>query len=413
MTGNYSNTSGPVTDTIHSGTIAGTVDYYGNSLKPVPDVTLDAPGTTHVSTNTGGTGSYSLSGFGGGAYTVTPSRTAQLCTTDNGIFADDASMVSQYVVNLITLTDDQKAAAKVSGNLTPNLSSFDAALIAQKVVGICDPGNLAGIWAFNPANVAHPSGIITNYTENYTAYVMGDVSGDWDVNASPNRPVGTATANAVAASLPRTLANAGTEVTIPLRIDNLAGRPVGSFQFDVVYDPAIAEPAQIAANVSDTLSSNLSVVSNTPTPGLLKVAVYGAFPATGDGIYANLKFTVRGAAGTSTPLTIQRFRLNSGIDEVMAVHGHLTVTAPGNNATLRGHVLTSDGHGLRNAIVTVTSTLGQMLQTTSDSFGGYQFAGLAIGDTYTVNVRSKHYRFGSRVVSLMDSVTDVEMVGEE
>ena len=103
-------------------------------------------------------GNYALSGFGSGAYTVTPSRTAQPCVPSgpNGIFANDAGLVSQHVVGLITLSPDQQIAGKVAGPLTPELSALDAAFIAQKTVGLCSGNNLSGQWVFSPVERRPP-----------------------------------------------------------------------------------------------------------------------------------------------------------------------------------------------------------------------------------------------------------------
>ena len=52
------------------------------------------------------------------------------------------------------------------------------------------------------------------------------------------------------------------------------------------------------------MDESLTIVSNSPTPGLLKVAVYGAVPVYGDGVYVYLRFKVTGKAGTATPLQL-------------------------------------------------------------------------------------------------------------
>ncbi len=160
--------------------ISGYVDY-AVATRAVPDVMLDAPGSVPQMAVTDGMGNYAMSGFGAGPYTVTPSRMAEPCSPPvaNGIMANDAAMIAMYVVGLITLTPDQVIAAKVSGALTPTLTSYDAGLIAQKTVGICNPNNLSGTWTFSPINISHPGGVNSPLTENYGAYLLGDVSGDW------------------------------------------------------------------------------------------------------------------------------------------------------------------------------------------------------------------------------------------
>ena len=156
--------------------------------------------------------------------------------------------------------------------------------------------------------------------------MLGDVNGDWSPTG-PLRPAERpiASADSPSASLPDIAASARSEVSIPFSIANLRGKTVGSYQFDVEYDPTVIRPAEIAASVAGTLDESLSVVSNSPSPGLLKVAVYGAFPVYGDGAYLNLVFKVTGPVGSTTPLRISSFILNDGSGAAAAIDGQVTV----------------------------------------------------------------------------------------
>lgn len=307
----------------------------------------------------------------------------------------------------------QKLAAKVSGTVTTNLSSFDAALIAQKSVGICNSPNIAGQWKFAPATRSHAT-VTGTLTDDYTGYLMGDVNGDWSSTASPNlaNPE-SASPNAVRASLPVGNAQPGTEVTVPFRIDNLGGRSLNSYQFSVAYDPAVIAPADESANVDGTLSGNLNAVYNTPTPGLLRVGVYGAFPTQGDGVYVNLKFRVIGNNGSSSPLNISGFRFNHGTDEVTSVNGRITVGAMAPDATLQGRVTALGGRGVTGARVIVTSGSGTTRNMFTTRNGFFSFGGLAIGETYTVTIQSRRFVFTPRAVTMNDSVTNVDFIAEQ
>jgi hypothetical protein len=53
----------------------------------------------------GADGNYTLMGLGAGPYTVTPSKSTQPFTTANGIFSNDAALISRHVVGLITLLE--------------------------------------------------------------------------------------------------------------------------------------------------------------------------------------------------------------------------------------------------------------------------------------------------------------------
>ena len=273
-----------------------------------------------------------------------------------------------------------------------------------------NPMSQAGQFKFSPVNVAHPDGIITDYTENYKAYLMGDVNGDWDPNG-PARPLRSEAPgpDAAVVSVPAMSASTGSEATIPLRVDNLLGKGVEAFQFDINYDPAVISPSQVAATIDGTLSSNMSVVSNSPTPGLLMVAVYGAYPANGDGVYVNLKFNVIGAPGTRSPLTLSNFSFNDGTDEVSTVSGKLKVDAATSHI-IRGHVMTAQGDPIAGAIVSLTSIDGQQLFATSTATGNYEFGDLISGQTYILRAKARGYLFAPVTVSMSGNLVEVDLI---
>ncbi len=311
--------------TVDLGTTSGKVTLQLNGSVPVPGVALSATdGMATVSDTSDSNGNYSLFGFTPGTWTVTPSKAPYNVYSYNGIFSNDATLVSRHVVGLITLNPDQIKAAKVAG--LANLSSFDAALIAQHIVGIPNPINKTGKWFFTPSSTT-PNVLIDN-TQNYGATLFGDVNGSWDPLGP--RPASVLTdperiKNAVRVSLPRIKAAPGADIFLPLMIENLKGRFVDSFQFDVEYDPNVITPAEAAANIEGTLAGNMSIAFNSPQKGLLKVVVYGAFPASGDGIYVNLRFHLTGVEGSASPLSIRNFRLNDGTDDIYAVESRIVV----------------------------------------------------------------------------------------
>jgi hypothetical protein len=297
---------------------------YENAAVPVvnvPSVTLFGSGSPNVMTVSDAAGNYSLSGFGPAGYVVTPSRANMNPAAANGIFSNDAALVARHVVGLTTLTDVQQRAARVDGQ--PAVSAAHAGLIARWIVGVTDAISQAGQWKFAPVNRSYP--VVTSMAgQDFAALLMGDVNGDWV--SSPLRALPSLPWQNVMASLPAMNAARRSEIVVPFQIDNLGTREVTSFQFDVEYDPAIVKPGDIAAALDGTASQGMSVAFNAPSPGLLKVVVYGIIPAFGDGVFVNLKFVVTGAAGSSTPLTITGFRLNDGLDEVTTINGSVAVT---------------------------------------------------------------------------------------
>lgn len=85
------------------------------------------------------------------------------------------------------------------------------------------------------------------------------------------------------------------------------------------------------------------------------------------------------------------------------------------NAGLSGRVVTADGRGIRNVVVTISGgNLSEPKIARTGSFGYYGLEGLEVGETYIVTVQSKRFTFAeqSRVISLQDNFTDADFVAE-
>ena len=127
-------------------------------------------------------------------------------------------------------------------------------------------------------------------------------------------------------------------------------------------------------------------------------------------------------AGTATP-TYNHFSVLRTIEDVYglpflgsaATATTMTELLPSATAvSVSGHVFTADLRGLRNAVVSITNTrtgLRQIVPTSAS--GSYQFDNLSTGDTYTVAVASKHYRFLAQSFLVTDNITTVDFVGDE
>jgi hypothetical protein len=403
--------------TVISGTVSGRVTYENAAVPvvPVPFTNLNAPGTPAVFGSTDLSGNYSLSAFGPGSYTVTPSKAPVVFSASNGIFSNDAGLISRHVVGLITLTPTQLKAAAVSGS--PSVSSFDAGLIARWIVGINDMVNQTGTWKFTPVDRTYPNVNSDQSNQDYLAILMGDVNGDWV--APTMRPAPSAatsaipTRDAVIASVPDVQAAPRSEISVPFRIDNLAGKQVGSYQFDIKYDPAVLEPAAIAADLAGTLSDGLSVTSNAAVPGLLKVVVYGAHPASGDGVYSTLRFKVLGDIGSSTSLNILGFRFNDGLDEVTETAGSVVVTDAISGPIVRGSLLSPTGQAVIGASVRLSCTSGRDIVVLTDQFGRFEIGELVLGETCTLGVQSKRFTFSPVTASIIHSVTDLDLIAKD
>ncbi|MFN0277018.1 MAG: cohesin domain-containing protein [Pyrinomonadaceae bacterium] len=310
VTSTATNTATPTPPASISGTVT-----YGNALSgPTPprfvsNVTITGAGSPNVTTTTGApgpnAGQYTLNGFGSGSYTVTPSKT----TGQNGISSFDAARVAQHVAGAPNpqLSGNQLIVADTSNN--GSITSFDAGLIARYVVAN-PPFGIAGNWIFVPAsrNYTSVNGDISS--QDYSALLMGEVSGDWNNTGARPAPAGPVS-NAFV-SLPTLTTSTNGEVIVPVSIRGAADKQIIAYEFDLRYDPSVLQPQADPVDLAGSSSRHLTAVVNAETPGLLRVAVYGPLPITKDGILLNLRFVLIGPPGTSSNLTWERIMFNEG-----------------------------------------------------------------------------------------------------
>ncbi len=83
------------------------------------------------------------------------------------------------------------------------------------------------------------------------------------------------------------------------------------------------------------------------------------------------------------------------------------------SVSISGRVTTPGGLSLRNASVSLTDSQGVIRRVTTSSFGIYNFDGVQTGQSYTIGVSSKRYRFAARAVNVSDNLADVDFVGLE
>ncbi|HEX8289187.1 MAG TPA: cohesin domain-containing protein [Pyrinomonadaceae bacterium] len=310
-----------------SGMVSGSVTY-GTSTNAVADVNFTAAGLVNVTAKTNATGTYSLSNFGEGAYTVTPSK----APTTIAVSAYDASLVSQFAVGSTTLTTTQQTSADVSGN--GEITSYDAGLIAQSVIGIANQSR-TGTWQFIPSSRNYDNVETDQLNQDYTAVLIGDVSGNWSSAEQTSQSRGVNEdettqflADSVNVKLPESQAGQNAFVTIPITVGDISGRGVVSYDFDLRFDPAILQVSGDSFDTNETLSKNLTVLTNTSNPGQIRVAAFGSSVLNGNGTLLNLRLKVIGNAGTKTLLTLQQFQFNEGNPSVSKTNGQLIVNSP-------------------------------------------------------------------------------------
>lgn len=131
-------------------------------------------------------------------------------------------------------------------------------------------------------------------------------------------------------------------------------------------------------------------------------SMFGAFGLTNSN--GNWNLYVRDDAGTLTMVTNGFVAGGWGLE-------FLPPTSAG--VEVSGRVLTSDGRGIRNAVVTMTGADGTKLTAVSSPLGYYRFEGVQAGETVIVSASSRSYRFKPRAVQVFDPITDLDLIGME
>ena len=335
--------------------ISGTVTY-GNAIPAttrfVSNVLISGAGMIPVAGLTGGLGStegqYLLVGFGAGAYTVMPTKTGGV---NGAISSFDAGRIALHVAGPPNpqLSGNQLIVADVSGN--GSISSLDAGMIAKFVAGppYVAPGiGRTGTWRFIPVNRNYPSVVSILMGEDYSALLIGEVSGNWTNNGA--RPVGSGQSEnedayaggstdlaeneagipvgperGIAVELPDVSVDVGKEVVIPVNVQSVSDKGVISYEFDLRYDPSVIQLVGDGVDLKETLSRGIAVVTNTTELGILRVVVYGVKPIDQNGVLLNLRFTAVGAVGSVSPISFERIMFNEGEPRVVVTDGAIEI----------------------------------------------------------------------------------------
>ncbi|MDQ4123299.1 MAG: M36 family metallopeptidase [Acidobacteriota bacterium] len=313
--------------------IAGVVRYGTNLQKLVPNVSVAATrGSTTVSDLTDSSGAYLLTGLAAGEdYTVTPTKSGDR----SGITAFDATLVLRHVAangqGGNALNANQRTAADSDGDNV--VTAFDATQILRYVAanGQNSGTGTVGNWKFDPTNRPYPDLAVSFQSEDYTAFLMGDIDGDWVASASGLAESGQSLGEqslhskktkigadpdgaALQVSLPTDISAAtGDTVEIPVMLANSGKARISSFAIDVEFDPKVLRPD--SANPVDTsgtlMENGFAVLADTITArnriGI--AAASGAALVEDSGALIKLRFKVVGKPSrtlNSTSLTQTR-----------------------------------------------------------------------------------------------------------
>ncbi|MBE0540186.1 MAG: S8 family serine peptidase [Verrucomicrobia bacterium] len=286
-------------------TLAGTVRYFGGSQEGVTDVSLHLNGAGAFQTNSASDGGYSITNIPTGSYVLTPAKTSDVA----GITSYDASLVLQAAAGLLTLSSNQVLAADVNRN--GSVSAMDASYILEKAVGLIEgafPG--AGrFWDFRPAQRSYSLLNSDQTGQDFTAILLGDVSGNWS-NPAPSPMILQGSESSGPKGSPaevilalRTLRTEFAETQVWLLV---RGVDAAIYSVDLLLSHDPSRPLQ--GLQAGAFAEPLAMSSNTNQAGVVRVGLAGAEPLQGVG--ALLVFTLSDEA--ADPLNIVSASINEG-----------------------------------------------------------------------------------------------------
>ena len=293
--------------------LRGAVHFWQDSAG-VPGVLLTLEGDQVYTDLSQADGSYSVIGPFAGDYTLTPTKSDGV----SGISAYDASLALQHDAGLITLSGYAATAGDVdkSGGIT----SMDASYILQKAADLITlpfPG-AGAVWEFDPANRTYTdfSGSISG--QDFTAALLGDVSGNWSAGAGQAQA-----ANTASLALPNLYAESGERITVTLEIV-LDQAEVYGADIAVSYDPTVVSAASASAGDA---AQDFVAERNLSQPGLVRVAMAGVQPITEGGHLLSLVFDVVGELDDTSPLQITAIELNENGVAAQPQDGSISVVS--------------------------------------------------------------------------------------
>jgi subtilisin family serine protease len=357
--------------------IAGAVSYW-NGAVAIPGTLLSLNGDRLYTTTSLANGSYTVSGIEMGNYTLTPSKS----DSASEITALDASLALQHAAGLATLTGNAAIAADVDKNGAIN--SLDAFYILQYAVGALSlpfPG--AGIvWQFSPANRTY-SGLNSNQSnQNFTATLLGDVTGNWSGAGGGLRPTVTATL-----SLPEATLQAGNQTALLLALNPTQALVLGA-DLRINYNPAVIS---VAAVETGSLASDWLVATNLQNAGEIRVSLAGSRAVNLVGELLRIRVQAVGNNGSSTALTLSQGRLNEGSIVTTLQHGQLTI-AQATSAPLVSNIAPAAGAAAGGTGVVIKGA--NFLPGATVTLGGVAATGVYVINSTTLTATTKPHAAG-------------------
>lgn len=221
-------------------------------------------------------------------------------------------------------------------------------------------------------------------------------------------------------------ASAGSTMTVNIRVDPNGDE--SEYAFVLNYQAPLSAPV-----VSNGTAGSLLRDCNVGVVGQVNCSV-GGFPNDKPGssnsgigeigfgsnqILLKVTFQVaaNAVAGSTTPLTLTGVNASNDAAVLLPldkVNGVVTITGPtAANVSIGGRVLTTEGRGILNVRVTMTSSSGETQTVLSTKNGRFLFTDVPAGETYIFSAVAKRYQFSqpAQARAITDDTDDINFVG--
>lgn len=218
----------------------------------------------------------------------------------------------------------------------------------------------------------------------------------------------------------------GQQVVVNIRVDAIGDESAYGFTLD--YSPAALMSPTVAIGTAGG-----SRFCNTLVAGQIRCSInnfpdnnpasdtdqIGEIAAGNNQLLVRITFTVvSNAPGGATPLTLSNLGASNDLAQsltpITATNGTVEILGPtAAAATISGRVLTAQGRGITNSIISLTNpATGEVLVARSRAFGYYSFKNAAVGQTYILTITSKRFVFNpnSLVINLTGDLTNTDFI---
>jgi|GEM_PF-4358385 len=200
---------------------------------------------------------------------------------------------------------------------------------------------------------------------------------------------------------------------VTFQVSDTTGQNITGYFAQVTFDNTVLQYNGCSA--TNTISSSFSIICNAyPTPNTISIFGYGVFPTTGEGPLFNLNFTAIAPPGNVSPLNFAEFYFNEGNPDDTDINGQVTIlgttAAP---TSIIGQVTTAAGDPISAARVELIDTNGRSISAITNPFGYFRFDDIGSGQTFTVTTTAKRYTFASRMLTVNDEITGLNITADQ